>query len=252
MSAPFASSRQKFARAEKHFADLEREIEAFGQKQPYKRVTEPHPDKPGHFIFKIKMTEELPPVIADTTADIVSSLRSALDNAGYAIAVAAGVKEPKNSAFPFAGTLTQMPNALGRAKDIPEPIHSLFCGFQPYKGGNDLLWALNQVAITDKHKVVVPIGQGFVRNRASAQGRGFVSIPDPPVWDRTKNEMVILELGPGAECDYDFDFTFFVAFNEIALIDGKPILTILPQFGSIVERVLTAMEAECRRLKIFK
>jgi hypothetical protein len=252
MTDPFASSRQKLARAEKHFLGLQEEIQSFGQKQPYKRVVELHPQKPGHTIFKIRMTEELPPSIADTTADIVGSLRSALDNAGYDIAVAAGIKEPKNSAFPFAGSVDQMSGALGRCKDIPQPIHSLFCGFQPYKGGNDILWALNQVAITDKHKMVVPIGQGFVRHGVHVQGTGFVRMPDPHVWDRAKNEMIIIELGPGAEYDYNFNFTFFIAFNGIEIIDGKPIVGTLTQFGSIVERILMAMEAECRRLKIFK
>jgi hypothetical protein len=147
MSDPFESSRQKFTRADKHFADLQREIDTFNQRNPYERVVEPHPDRPGHTVQKIRMTQEIPANIADIAADIVISLRSALDNAGYAIATAAGVKNPKHAAFPFAGSVTKMPSALGRCKDIPETIHSLFCGFQPYKGGNDLLWALNEVAI---------------------------------------------------------------------------------------------------------
>ena len=138
MTDPFDSSRRKLARAEEHFGDLQRKIEDFNEKQPYERIVEPHPDKPGHTIEKVRMTHEIPASIADKTADIVISLRSALDNAGYAVAVAAGVKDPKHSAFPFAGSVSKMTNALGRSKDIPEKIHSLFCGFQPYKGGNNL------------------------------------------------------------------------------------------------------------------
>jgi hypothetical protein len=252
MTDPFESSRRKFARAEKHFADLQGEIHAFNETDPYERIAEPHPDRPTHVVEKFRMTREIPASIADKTADIIISLRSALDNAGYAIALAAGVKEPKHSAFPFAGSVANMTNALGRSKDIPEKIHPLFCGFQPYKGGNDLLWALNEVANTDKHRMIIPIGQSMVRYGANVKGTGFFSMPNPHVWDRAKNEMVLIELGPGTTYHYDFNFTFFIAFKDIEFIDGQPIVRILNQLGSIVERILTAMEAESKRLGIIK
>jgi hypothetical protein len=252
MSDPLSSSRQKLARAEKHFVDLQKEISEFSQQNPYEQVTEAHLDKPGFTIEKVRMTKEIPASIADLTADIAISLRSALDNAGYAIAVAAGVNNPKHCAFPFAGSAAQMANALGRSKDIPVGVQSLFCGFQPYKGGNDLLWALNEVANTDKHKMVIPIGQALTRYGASVSGTGFFSMPDPHVWDRTKNEMKLIELGPSATYKYDFQFRFFMAFHDIEFIDGKSVVKVLMQFGNIVERLLLGMDAECRRLKIFK
>jgi hypothetical protein len=252
MNDPLSSSRQKLARAEKHFVDLKMEISEFSQQNPYEQVAEPHPDKPGFTIEKVRMTKEIPATIADLTADIAISLRSALDNAGYAIAVASGVNNPKHCAFPFAGSAAQMANALGRSKDIPEKIQSLFCGFQPYKGGNDLLWVLNEVANTDKHKMVIPIGHGLARYGASVRGTGFFSMPDPHVWDRAKNEMKLIELGPGATHRYDFGFQFFIAFHDIEFIDGQSVVKVLMQFGNIAERLLLGMETECRRLKIFK
>jgi hypothetical protein len=41
MSDPLSSSRQKFARADKHFVDLQKEISEFSQQNPYEQVTEP-------------------------------------------------------------------------------------------------------------------------------------------------------------------------------------------------------------------
>jgi hypothetical protein len=211
-----------------------------------------HPDKPGHTIEKFRMKEPIPDSIVDSVAEIAVTLRSALDNAGYAIAVAAGVDNPKYSSFPFAGSVDRMSNALGRCKDIPEKLHSLFCGFQPYKGGNDILWALNEVANTDKHKTIVPIGQGMVRHGVNLRGTGFFRMPDPHLWDRTKNEMVIIELGPGATYEYDIQFQFFIAFQDIEFIDGQSVTRVLHKFGGVVERVLMGIEAECRRLRIVK
>jgi hypothetical protein len=249
---PFESSRRKLARADKHFGDLHRELQAFMYGNPYERVAEPHPEKAGHVLEKIRMTKPIPDSIADLTADIAVTLRSALDNAGYSLAVAGGVATPRYCAFPFAGSVDKMASGLGRAKDIPEIIYPLFCGFQPYKGGNDLLWALNEVANTDKHKMMIPVGQALRPYGTNIHGTGFFSMPQPHVWDRTKNEMVLVELGPGATFHYDFQFTFHIAFHDIDIIDGQPVLGILHQFGSVVQRVLMAIEAESRRLGIIK
>lgn len=252
MSDPFEASRRKIARADKHFADLHRQIEAFICQSPYESITEPHPEKPGHALEKIRMTKPIPDSIADMTADVVVTLRSALDNAGYSLALAGGVSDPKHCAFPFAGNVDKMAGALGRAKDIPEKIHPLFCGFQPYKGGNDTLWALNEAANTDKHKMVIPIGHAVRPYGTSVRGTGFLSMPNPHVWDRTKNEMILIELGPGATFHYDFQFTFHIAFHDIDVIDGKPVIRVLNQFGCVVQSILAAIEAEARRLGIVK
>jgi hypothetical protein len=46
------------------------------------------------------------------------------------------------------------------------------------------------------------------------------------------------------------NFTLFVAFNEIAGIDGKPVDTVLSKMVSIVDGVLLGLEAETRRLVV--
>jgi hypothetical protein len=145
-----------------------------------------------------------------------------------------------------------MVSALGRAKDVPPQIQSLFCGFQPYQGGNDVLWALNEVANTDKHKIAIPIGRAAMRYGVNVSGTGFFRMPEPHVWDRAKNEMILIELGPQATYNCDFQFRFFIAFHDIDIIDGHPVVGLLVKMGSIVERILVAIEAEARRLGIFK
>jgi hypothetical protein len=252
MSNPFESSRRKIARAKEHFLNLHREIEKFTLVKPYERVIEPHPDEPDHTIHKIKMTKELPSSIADTTADLVQNLRNALDNAAYAVAVASGKVEPKFTAFPFAGSIAQMANSLGRSKDLPKEIQSLFCGFQPYLGGDDILWALNEICNGDKHKIVIPIGTGMVRVAGGIEVTGYFSMPEPHVWNRTKNEMELVTLGPNAKFKYNFQFSFFVAFNDIQIVDGKPILGVIDELCGKVERIVVCIEAESRRIGLIK
>jgi hypothetical protein len=252
MSDPFESSRRKIANAEKHHLNLHREIEAFERLNPYKRVVEPHPDKPDHVVHKVKLTKELPVSIADTVGDIVQNLRNALDNATYAVAVASGRVNPKNAAFPFARSVAEMANSLGRSKDVPKEIQSLFCGFQPYLGGDEVLWTLNEMCVADKHKMVIPIGTGIVSAGVNVQGTGFFEMPTPHVWNRTKNEMELITLGPKAEYHYDLSFHVFVAFNDIEIVDGKPVLRVLYALGRKVQSIFMAIEAESRRLGIIK
>jgi hypothetical protein len=252
MSEPFASSRQKIARAKEHLINLNREIQKFTLINPYARVIEPHPNKPGHEIHKIKMTQEIPVVIVDTIADCVQNLRNSLDNAAYAVAVESGKVMPKNAAFPFARSVTEMANSLGRSKDLPKEIQSLFCGFQPYLGGDDILWTLNEICNGDKHKYVIPIGTGMIRMAAGIEVTGYFSMPDPHVWNRAKNEMELVTLGPNSKFKYNFHFGFFVAFNDIQIVDGEPVLAVLDQLCGRVERILVSIEAESKRLGIVK
>ena len=188
MADPFDSSRRKIARAKEHLANLEGKVKEFVLSDPYARVVEPHPDKPEYFIHKIKLTKPLPSSFADIAGEMAQALRNALDNAGYAVAIASGCINPKFTAFPFAGSVAQMANTLGRSKDIPQQIQSLFCGFQPYPGGDDLLWALNEICVTDKHKMLVPIGTAILRYGANVHGTGFMSMPDRTFGTRKKRD----------------------------------------------------------------
>lgn len=250
MPDPFESSRRKIARSIEHFNELERKVGEFTRVNPYRRVVEPHPSKSGYVVHKIILTATLPSSLADITGDIVQNLRNALDNAAYAVSVASGRTDPKFTAFPFAGSVSQMPQALRRSKDLPPQIQSMFVGFQPYLGGDDLLWALNEMCVSDKHKMLIPIGTGVVRRAGEVRGAGFFSMPDPHRWDREKNEMELITLGPGAEFQYHFDFRVFVAINGIRVVDGHSVLTVLGDVGQKVESILDAIEMESHRLGI--
>lgn len=252
---PFDSSHRKMDRSKKHFLDLDGKVSTFVQSNPYHRVVDPHPEKANDEIHKVKPVRELSGElndIGDVFGEFVQNLRSALDNAAYSIAIAVGKCNPKNCAFPFAGSLDKMPSALGRCADLPNEIQSLFVGFQPYNGGDDVLCAINQACNTDKHCTVVPAFTLFVREQVAVRGTRFFEMPLKHKWDSTKNEMILMTLGPGAPDDvkYDFQFTAFITLDKIEAVRGQPILTAAHAMGCKVQSILMAIEAEARRLKI--
>jgi hypothetical protein len=252
MSHAFDSARRKLERAERHFADLEREIISFTRTRPYEAISEPHTTKTDHTIHKLRLTTTLPPIIADICGEIVQGLRSSLDNAAFAVAVGSGKIDPKYCAFPFARNREQMINALGRSKDLPKEIQSLIVGFQPFIGGNDLLWALNEMANADKHKMVIPLGAPVSRTGVNLQVTGYFSMPDPHIWDREKNEMELFTLGPGAVPNIHFDLHISVAIHGVEIVDGKPVIQVLHPLCVLVERMIDTIEFESMRLGYVK
>ena len=259
MPDPFASSYRKLERAEKHFNELEAKIKTFVNSSPYHEVVEPHPNKPDHEIHKVKPARELRAELddmGDVFGEFVQNLRASLDNAGYSTAASTGKPNAKNCNFPFARTIDHMVNAVGRCADLPREIQSLFCGFQPYLGGDDLLFAVNEACNTDKHKIVVPFFNVFVPSGIAVGGTRFFEMPLHHKWDSAKNEMELFTLGPdtppNTRFDYNLQFAVFIATDEIEGIKGKPILGSAYAMGCKIHGIIRAIEVEALRLGFIK
>jgi len=249
--APFDTSRDKVLWAEKRLKELIWEVQGFSSRRPYVRIIEPDTDRPHLLAHKIKLTEDIPPSTVNLAGEVIHALRTALDNAVFDIAVASGVSDPRNAAFPFAATINDMASALGRCKDVPITLHPFFCGLQPYWEGNDCLWGLNKLSNTDKHRILQPFGTGAVQKRGAFEGTGGgpVEMPDPPVWDSHKNEMIVLIVGKDVQVKYQLDFGLYVAFS-LPEFHGQSVLEELAAMVTTVHRTLVSMEAEARRQRI--
>ena len=60
--------------------------------------------------------------------------------------------------------------------------------------------------------------------------------------------MIIAKIEPGGECNLNFEFTPFIAFGEVPVFQGEPVLEV---FGHLVNEIAglgVAVEDECRRL----
>lgn len=248
---PFHSPKQRLARAKEHIEDLEAAIKALTADEPYANVVEMDADGVTQ-LHKIKMIKPLPDRLSVLTHDAIEALRHTLDQAGYACAVLTGKSNPKSTYFPFADSGTELAKVIGgRCKDLPSDIVSLFRSFQPYKGGNDALWAMNKVAGA-KHTVLIPVGMastGFTARSmtATTSSLGSVAILIPQ-WDGAKQEMIFGRVGPGAKLDYDVEFSFYVAFGDAPVFARQPVLAVLHHLAGEVTSILDATEAECRRI----
>lgn len=256
MPDPFASPRLLLTRAKKNFAKLKRSAKAFVKKEPYEMFCEANADNPDLVTYKVRMTKELPDVISEHTGHIVNGLRSSLDHALHVIARASGCKKRQPDAhFPFSKDFDHFENNLkGRCKDVPQEIWPLLRSFQPYKGGEDFLFALNEVCNSNKHAIVVPIVNGSFAAGISAMGTGFITMPCDPKWDHAKNEMELITVSRTTteKFEYKFNLVGDILFGEVGLLTHHPILPNIVKFIWMVGIILDEIETESRRLGIVK
>ena len=246
----FDSARRKVARAREHIATLEVEVAAFFAAGPYIRVAEPDPRQPPLEVHKLRFTKDLPDQFATMTSDALHNLRDSLDNAGYALAVASGQTSPQNAAFPFAGSLPAFKNSLGRCKDVPKEFHSVFEAYGPYKGGNDVLWALSKLAVIDKHKLLTIALNSQLGN---VHGEGAIHhIPVNPTWDEAAREIEIFTSFVGQPVKIRIEIGLFLAFDDVPEVTGEPVLKLLDYFVELVEDILLRLDTEARRIGVFK
>lgn len=201
----------------------------------------------------MRLTKEAPDSFSELTGYISDNLRAALDHALYGVAIASGCKKPTNAYFPFSRDAASFEaNLKGRCKDVPKQIWPLLRSYEPYKGGSDLLWALNLVRIGDNHKIIIPVGSATSIAGVDIVGTGIINIPYNPIWDRTKNEMELCTLTPGAKLQANFKFGVYIEFGEIDGLEGKSAIPTLDLFVNMVETILNEIEAEARKFGFIK
>ena len=155
---PLRGPKLKIERAKRHIHDLHSVIVTFIQSNPYRMFEEDNPDGVSKNI-KVQLRGRIPDDIGLIAADAVHNLRVSLDQMACRLAEANGVSSTAGVYFPF-GKDAQIFEA--QIKEKIKKLHpdaiDMIRGLKAYPGGNDLLWSLNELDITDKHREIVAIG----------------------------------------------------------------------------------------------
>jgi hypothetical protein len=245
----FESSHRKIARAKEHITEFDSRWQSFcDQPNLYEPFIDKDPERPGKDIWKLRLNHPFPTTLDEIIGDAVNNLRSALDHACYAAAVASGNSTPRYAYFPFGKTEPDFEITMkGNSKDVPPAIQTIIRNYRPYKGGNDPFRALNLIAVRDKHMRLSQAGMRLM-NGFKGSGGGRVRFPVDPIWDHGKNEVEFAEFTTGEHFKFRFEFTPFVSFGEIEGIAGDPVSAVLDWFVQIVEHAVASIEEESRRL----
>jgi hypothetical protein len=110
-------------------------------------------------LVEVEITQDLPDTIPLIIGDVVHNLRSSLDLAICEMIEGLGGTPHRHTHFPIRETREEVIRAIeeGAIKGAPSDLASLLVEImQPYKGGNDTLYQVHDLDITDKHRMVIP------------------------------------------------------------------------------------------------
>ena len=107
------------------------------------------------------------PDIPVVIGEVLHNIRSSLDLVISAVAKQCG-GSGKGTGFPFGADATALEDQITqKCKPLPHRAVDLIRKWQPYKGGNDLLWAIHDLNRADKHREIVPVNLSTGSNSAT-------------------------------------------------------------------------------------
>lgn len=235
--------RLKIERANAHIPNVREHVIKFLATNPWEMFTEVGPGNAEECI-KVRPTREAPGEIAVICGEIIYDLRSALDQLACALATQNGYADVRGTYFPFAGSKDEFEAASNRKKTskLSPGAVSLIDLLQPYKGGNDLLWALNKLGNTDKHQMLIPMAAANLGAQLQLTGRPLGTMEHtfraPKSWQLLDPDATIFVYPAGMQLSGEITVLTDISFRGVAAVAGQPVVAVLEQFASLTEGII--------------
>lgn len=232
--------RLKIERANAHISEVRERVVKFLAANPCEMFKDVGPGD-AEECFKVRATGETPGEIAVICGEIIYGLRSALDQLACALATQNGHSDVRGTYFPFAGSKEEFEAPVNRKKTskLSTAAVSLIDSLQPYKGGNDLLWALNTLGNTDKHQMLIPMAAANLGARLQLAGRPLGTMEHtfkvPKSWQVLDPNATIFIYPAGMQLSGEITVLTDISFRGVAAVAGQPVVTVLEQLASLTE-----------------
>lgn len=258
----------KVARAKKHIGEFDVARVAFLGTNPYAATPEYYAEK-NVTIFFLDRWEEVPDTIPLPLGDAVHNLRSALDYLWWQIVEVCNGRKPdpkERPAFPMFNDLEGFEKCLAKPSRKVETAavqrtQDVLRRTQPYKGGNDTIWGLNELDYIDKHRFLITAAIGVSHIGVEVGGRTLerlfpnnvrLSSPLPQrtawfhprrsdLWGMKKGDP-IFSIEGNFEANQDVQLTYDIALTEPEVFKGKPVLETLFTASKVIENLITDFE----------
>lgn len=249
----FSSAKLRIARAEEHLKDLEAQINSFFSEKPYTRVVDPDPNGT-HEIHKIRLTKPFPFQWRILATEIIEHLRASLDHATWATAyLKTANPDIGQTAFPFAKTLADLDNSMRRrSKNVPTEIQAILRTFQPYKGGNDRLFALNDMCNLSKHTLITFIAGALVNGEVKGSWSAPVEFYEDLTLDRTKNEIPYARVQRSLHFDHEIKISVYPTIEYRETANWYPAAIFFRTMCTEVRTIIMTIEMESLRIGLLK
>jgi hypothetical protein len=244
MSEPFYGSRLKIERAKQHINNLHEMILAFAVDS---YVLSVHSDgKIGYDVVQVDTAKSLPDNFALVIGDALHNLKSALDFIVNEVVFRRLGYYDDFTRFPFRKTRNDLVAAVNgglihqASKAVADFIVDVV---KPYNGGNDALWALHDLNILDKHRLLLPFMQiTAVHDILAEDDRGEkISIG---TWVITNNRTAIYPCvgHSNVKITNKGKSAFLVLFDQGLPLESKAVIPHLKQMAELVSGVVEGIE----------
>lgn len=237
---PLFASFEKIKAAERKVTELTAMINAYIEStKSYVRVD----FADGLFYLVAGFDREPAPDMGLKVGEIGCELRDALDKMTVALAIKNG-RGTSGVGFPWGG----MDKTTGTPQPFPGTRHrhlekkltpdqwSLILAQKPHPGGNDTLWAINQIANNHKHwENLVETRAHLLNSKFTLGGTGYIDkLISNPSWPdgitrKNDTEHAIFAVSPNNTLPADGELSIYLVFGEIQPISGKVILPTLKE-----------------------
>src|SRR5438270_9872527 len=252
MASPFKDARLRIRWAKESLCHFERSARLYYKRAPYGRVVDPDPDGI-HERHKLKFYKPFPVSLTKNTIRTVENLRSALDL--MAVAIVKLLKLPTDDpAFPFSKTASDFKGRKNRCcKGFPKEITRLWEGYEPFGRTDNLLFALNELCNTSKHRIIVPVGSkaGISIPLIETIGGTRPLTIFEGLWDTTENEITYAITERGLKWKHHVQIAVGIFFGDVGEIAGREVEPNLRAMIASVTTIVDETEAECQRLGLF-
>jgi hypothetical protein len=237
-----SGSRLKVARAKDHIMEVAIQSTSFFESKPHRIFSERDAQGTG-FTVKLRLERPIPDKISVVVGDALSQLRSALDVLVCSAALNNGATNTKNIYFPFAKDAAEfeLPATQRKIEKLSNGDRMVVGAFKPYKGGNDLLWSLNALCNIDKHNRLIAVGGmgGRINAMHLTGGQYFIPAPRRQPLDK---DVVLIVGRSGNPPQGDINLSLDIAFREVELVAGQPIVALLNKYADLVEYIINCFD----------
>ncbi len=242
-----ASAKLKIEGADSHIKDVASQIRAFFETEPYPIRTYIDVEPPKQW-FKVELIRALPGPLYARIGDALSNTRSSLDHLAGALAVKNGYAAGSAN-FPVARDqkVFESKRTQEKEKILGKDAWGMICGLKPYRGGNDLLWSLNNLRNTDFHETVVPIASAVFNSSfnfrvQTVDQTSLIEMPTPARFDENMVARIVGMPTSATISNGDFKVALDVAFSKVEPVEGQPVVAVLQQFLDFTRRTVALFE----------
>jgi hypothetical protein len=247
---PFYSARQRIRWAKENLAQFERSAKRFFRSTKPEIVVEPDPD-PAYEVHKARFAKPLPGSLTNKTVAAIENLRAALDHAAVNVANLASAAHPDKTHFPFSRTEADFKGRLNSTcGNLPDDFKTLFASFRPYCGGDDILWAVNEICNLTKHRAILSVSHKTELRYEGGQlkfGVHTLSLNNA-TFSWVGNEVVIARALTGTKPQYHAKLTSGVAFGKVPIVERREVFIVLREMIERVTTIVDKTEAKCREI----